>query len=473
MIQIKNRKSERIQMDYKQITRKIKPEKAFLLVGIIGGIIFLFLTPPFQVPDEYNHFYRAYQISEGNLIKPIINDFYNGFLPKSLTIICSRNNHIPFHPENKQKISDIVSAIKIPLNPGKRHFVFFGNTASYSPINYIATSIAMLLGRLFHLPPIILMYLGRLFNLVVWILLIYLSIKIIPFFKWFLFLLALIPMSLFQAASLSPDSISNALCFFLLAFFLKCSYNENKKIESKDILLFFLLFIFISLLKSGVYLPLTLFIFLIPKEKFGSNKRYLLIIISLFLVSIGIGLVWFSLIKVAVNIPFHEGIEINHFNDQLVFILNNPFQYTLILLRTFWVNHLHILKEFIGVLGWLDTPLPNLLIFTYFAFLLFIASMDKDSNIKINIAHKLFILFMLIVSVLLILSSQWLVWTPLGNPIVIGIQGRYFIPCSMLFFLLFYNTKFKLNINHFNLIIIGFSFLSLIISSVTLIKRYW
>jgi len=393
MIQIKNKKAYRIQMDYKKITIKIKPEKAFLLVGIIGGIVFLFLTPPFQVPDEYNHFYRAYQISEGNIISPIINNSYNGFLPESMIKTCILNTHIPFHPENKQKISDIFSAIKIPLNPDKRDFIFFGNTASYSPINYIAASIAMLLGRLFHLPPIILMYLGRLFNLIVWILLVYLSIKITPFFKWFLFLLALTPMSLFEAASLSPDSFTNALCFFLLAFFLRCSYDENKKMESKDIFILFLLFIFISLLKSSVYLPLTLFIFLIPKEKFGSNKKYFLIIISLFLMSIVFALVWFSLIKDVVNIPLHDGIKVNHFNEQLVFLLNNPFQYTLILLRTIRGMYLHILRQFIGVLGWLDTPLPDLLIFTYFVFLLFITLMDKYRNIIINIVHKLFILF--------------------------------------------------------------------------------
>ena len=45
----------------------LTPEKAYLFLGLIFGILFLMITPPFQVPDEPQHFYRAFHVSEGNI----------------------------------------------------------------------------------------------------------------------------------------------------------------------------------------------------------------------------------------------------------------------------------------------------------------------------------------------------------------------------------------------------------------------
>jgi hypothetical protein len=37
----------------------------FLLLGAFFGILFLLVTPPLQSPDEQEHFFRSYQVSEG------------------------------------------------------------------------------------------------------------------------------------------------------------------------------------------------------------------------------------------------------------------------------------------------------------------------------------------------------------------------------------------------------------------------
>ncbi len=46
----------------------MKSEHVFLILGLLFGLAFVFVTPPFQVPDEYNHFFRAYEISQGKLL---------------------------------------------------------------------------------------------------------------------------------------------------------------------------------------------------------------------------------------------------------------------------------------------------------------------------------------------------------------------------------------------------------------------
>jgi hypothetical protein len=46
----------------------IQPTRIFVLFALIFGILFIVVTPPFQVPDEGAHFSRAYQISQFHII---------------------------------------------------------------------------------------------------------------------------------------------------------------------------------------------------------------------------------------------------------------------------------------------------------------------------------------------------------------------------------------------------------------------
>jgi hypothetical protein len=54
----------------------------FLLIAFTLGVLAIFLTPPFQVPDEHTHFYRAYDVSRGHLFAraPVV-------LPKTVTAL--------------------------------------------------------------------------------------------------------------------------------------------------------------------------------------------------------------------------------------------------------------------------------------------------------------------------------------------------------------------------------------------------
>ena len=48
--------------------RLVAPERIFAILVSVFGILFLIVTPPFQVADEYEHFYRAYHVSESHLM---------------------------------------------------------------------------------------------------------------------------------------------------------------------------------------------------------------------------------------------------------------------------------------------------------------------------------------------------------------------------------------------------------------------
>ena len=63
---------------------KIVRATLMLILGAIGSIPLVLLTPPFQVPDEVQHFYRAFQLSDLRIRAEVQNGISGGTLPDSL-----------------------------------------------------------------------------------------------------------------------------------------------------------------------------------------------------------------------------------------------------------------------------------------------------------------------------------------------------------------------------------------------------
>lgn len=86
------------------IRLNVSPQYIFLFLGIIYGTAFLFVIPPFQVPDEYEHYYKAYDISEGNIIPDKLGNKSGIFVPKSVKIATDINyQKWMFHIKNGKK----------------------------------------------------------------------------------------------------------------------------------------------------------------------------------------------------------------------------------------------------------------------------------------------------------------------------------------------------------------------------------
>ncbi|MEI7669370.1 MAG: hypothetical protein WCJ33_04745, partial [Pseudomonadota bacterium] len=86
----------------------------FLLISLVFGIIFIFVTQPFRAPDEPHHFSRIISFSQGHLI-----DFSNA--PKS---------YIDFMEEGFDKAMQIrLWRGKTPQTP-----VFYDISEIYKPL---------------------------------------------------------------------------------------------------------------------------------------------------------------------------------------------------------------------------------------------------------------------------------------------------------------------------------------------------
>ena len=86
---------------------------------------------------------------------------------------------------------------------------------------YYLPALGITIGRVLHFGSMLTFLLGRFFNLLLYTALVGLAIKVIPKGKMILFMVAMLPMSLQQAASFSYDAMINATSILVLAFTVK------------------------------------------------------------------------------------------------------------------------------------------------------------------------------------------------------------------------------------------------------------
>ncbi|MCE7699887.1 MAG: DUF2142 domain-containing protein, partial [Methanobacterium paludis] len=263
--------------------KNVKPQTAFIIIGLVYGLCFLMVTPPFQVPDEPAHFYKAFYLSDGHLIPEKVDITEGFYLPQSVVNLTNSYHDLISDPaKNKQKKGLVNNFLNMPLENDNKVTVNISNVAAYPPAPYLASAAVINIGKLFNVSPLLLMYLCRLINLLIWILLIYMAIKLTPIHKWVFLLLSLMPMTLYQAASVSADSLTIALSFLVIAMFLKFSFDKHKMIiDLKDSVIILVLILVLALSKSGYFILLLLF-FMIPESKFKSRKTKNLMFITIF-----------------------------------------------------------------------------------------------------------------------------------------------------------------------------------------------
>lgn len=438
------------------------PHVAFAILGTLFGLVFLVVTPPFQVADEPAHFYRAFQVSELHIFRALEppeheqDPLPRALLPRSLaaTVDSTGFFRIRFNPHEKADIGKILSLFHVHLDPHARELL---RVAPYSPLAYIPQAIGVALGRAFNSSPLHLLYIGRVFALMAWIFLMYLSIKTTPILKWIFFLLALMPMTVFQGASNSADSSVLGVSFLVIATFLECALGEKDgTLRRQQVYLASGLLIVLVLSKPG-YFALVVLYFLIPLERFRSKKEYFLTFAVMFIA--GIVLYFLS--------GFISDVSPG---SRRSFVLSDPTDFFKVLANTVVIATDYYLSSFVGQLGWLDTYLPRSLIYSYLSFL-FVASVFEGGEKKFSYWARLLTAGVFLLVVVTTFAFFYINW---HQYFMQAVQGRYFIPVAPLLLLLFYNRRVRIGSKFgFKLVVIAFCVFSLSVAAYALTKRYY
>jgi hypothetical protein len=206
-------------------TAWLRPPLVCFLLGLLGVVPMVILTPPFQVPDEPQHFYRAYQLSELRVGGIVRDGGAGAMLPSSLIELTDRflgpRGHDLPRPITEQPLWGTWLAFDQPLDPDRREFIDFSGALVYSPLPYLPQIIAIAVARWAGAGPLALLYVARLANVLVALALLTWAVRIMPVGREAVMVVGLLPMAAFEYASVSPDAAIIGTAFLFTAVALR------------------------------------------------------------------------------------------------------------------------------------------------------------------------------------------------------------------------------------------------------------
>ena len=395
-------------------------EKWFLLVAGVLGVAFILILPVGQSPDDIMHFRRAYGITEGVLVPSVINE--NGGVGSAVP--ADTEEVLEGSPESGHYI-EVVE--ELGSGTTEKTDQAYNNTALYNFVCYIPQSLAIMIGKVFGMSTAGLAYMARIFNFVLWMVLIYFAIKLIPKFKKIVLFIALLPITLQEATSLAPDALAIGLGIFMFSYVLYLVYGREKILGKKELALLYIMAIVMGFCKI-VYLPLVLLYLVIPQERFGSKKKKWIHLAIIGGVTAALNLAWL-MVSSGFLVEFNPGVDSK---EQLVWILSHPFGYLKVIVRTIMTNAELWMSNMLGMhLGPFAFNLPSVIFIISLAmFAVLFIQRDETLNIK-KFDRWVFIAVFCIIT-LLIFTSLYIQWTAVSAPIIDGVQGRYFLPILLL-----------------------------------------
>ena len=379
-----------------RFARKLSVEKLFLLFVIPLGILYLVLFPTGAIPDARAHFMATYRFSNIILGSPewaarADDAFYyqNCWQHHANTAVYYRVLESNFH-------FLVQDNTLVMLEP-------WDNMTFYSFISYLPQLIGIIIGRLLRLGTIPMLYLSRILILTTYVLIIYRAIKKAPSGKHILFVIAIVPVSLMYASSISYDTMLIIASIAYISAVLNESFIEI-------IVWAFLL----GSIKGGgmlVLIPLVLLL----KDKLKVIFAFVSSIVSVILFN------WI-LPKIAL---FQFGTEGNGKYTAL-YAIKEPLQFFKMSLRAYIQEADHLFGDAFGSrLSWLIYAVPIVFVGALFVLGWIMATHENDQK---QVMNRKWVWYIPIVLSVVLTPVMLLSSTPIGESVIHGLQGRYYLP---------------------------------------------
>lgn len=419
---------------------EIELYKSCFIIILIFGLVMTFTTPILIVCDEGEHFARSELTSQGILNPEYVN---NGYKVTHLFDQLFNNSGGTLTTTNlvNEKIDSSSS--------------FYGSCFAHNPFYaYLISAFGIFLAKLFNLGVMWAMWLGRFLNLLFYAVVCSYAVKKAPIYKIPLFIVACIPLSIYQAASFSADCFIISVSIFSIAQFIYL--YKSSKVNVKDLSVFFICVLLISLFKFP-YVLFGFFIFFINKDKFDSKNIFLLSRIVPFIL-IGICLVYTSYASgLLLNSIRRDYFLANNINPSSQFnnLLNNPLDTVLLFTSSFSfiVEMIFDLFRFSHASWTYESSLLSILFLIFFSIISIIYDEDHSSFKMKDRLFFLIIIFLIYIGIIII---QYLSWAPVGYgrlDMGIGVYSRYYIPLLALFPIVFKSGRLSsiTNINNYDM----------------------
>ncbi|OUJ05929.1 DUF2142 domain-containing protein [Gluconobacter sp. DsW_058] len=402
--------------------------------GLLVSACLMFLviaTPPLQVADEPNHFQRAIQISQGQLIGHRFSaSDSGGVIPEDSVVFAYRYDDLKGRYERKVDWNRIFGSAPLSWKSPKRE-AGFPNTVIYSPIFYFPSVVGIEVGKRLHEDILKSFYLARMSNAVFCVLSGMFALAIVRQGRLIIAAFLSMPMSLSLFASCSQDGPLIAACAVCTALMTRLNDDFCKNRWFWPTLALLMGCIIAS---KPPYILIAFLPLIIAPWAAWRSAAGACVFAALD------ALAWSVMGVHSTKIPFRsaDGVDAAR---QLHFVLSHPFKTITVLLHTFRVSASSLMGQFVGVLGWLDARLPDwfyqfevmfFILVGIFSCLYLTRKIGRDELVR-----KALIFCVSIGTVSAVSLSLYLIWTPVGDSYIGGLQGRYYIPSAIFSVLIF------------------------------------
>lgn len=413
----------------------------FLLFSLPVLLLQSVLVPPGEVPDEVAHIARAASLLHGEVIghrQTRTNADGRVVTEAGVTVNPGLiGAAFAFGQRDKKVTPELQADFKVRPWAPAAGFAPVPNTAVYTPTFYLPGAFGLGVAHLLHRGPYRAILAGRILNSLTYAALGLAALLLARRLRGVLFATLLLPMSLALAASFNQDGLmiaSSVLAAALLTRGTPASYWAAGAILAAVIA------------AKPPYIPLALVMGVVPAAYLGRNSR-LQRLGGVALAGLP-ALAWTALAQSRAMVPFERG-EAYHpgplwpGDPSRVFLTTDPSAQLQVLLhrpllgitlplqelQVWWEGHL---QQFVGYLGLLDTPLPDDLYTLWYAAILAVLAGEafgaRHDATGPRALQSLAIISLAVLSAWLVYIAQYLSWTPVGNAMLEGVQGRYFIP---------------------------------------------
>lgn len=400
-------------------------------VFVLGMILNVFI-PVGNVPDEINaHIKNAYHIS--NNILGIQDDVNNIKMRKCDLDIFN------YGYANDVVMNRYVQNV-LNKNSGETELVDSEQKVVQVGIymyTYFVSGLGIAIGRLLNLNGLLCVLLGRFLNFSLFLLALGYCLKKTPKFKEIFVLLALFPITLQQAFSVSYDSIVLSLAFLITSLTMQLFYN--RKLGKKEIILLVISCLLLIPCKSFAYSPLVLaplsfFIKDIDFERFKNKKGYITIGVIL-------ALLCFAYILAAIIL----GRMVS--NVSVLYLAIHPrFFYTVLRQTLYNRSNFYILSAVGGSMELCHVGIFAPIILGYICVMSILISKISPGLLGIKKINQYIFALIIIICFLGTLSGMY-TWSCsiglFGGSVIEGFQGRYILPVIPLLFLCFNKDTYE------------------------------
>lgn len=418
--------------------------KRFIGLSAAFGLLFILLIPPFQGPDEFTHFIRAYEVSSlqgahRHHEKKV--DLEGSYLPHSIQKTYDKTRlfkKIPYPdvPQAKKYfLNQTRDSLHIPLEQKNRQFYDTGASPAYVPILYIPQAIIIKVLETLGAPIIIMLYATRLGCLLIWIWLGALALQKLKVksMKLAVGTLLLLPMFISQATVPGTDAILTGVTLLFFIEIYNYLHDKNNLTHKQNVWLTLLLFVMV--MAKPVYLVFGILI-LLQKTKYRTLLGLVYKSLGTILIAF-VYLLWSYFTRYRGGPVYINSIDAAHAipGIQIHYLIPNIFHFVEPLFNTLFLGWGDAtLTSLIGTFGLLDTPLPLLFVILGYILVFFtVLTTEKVHETQIDLKVIVWsVLGSATLYVIGVLLSMYIISTPPHAAVITGVQGRYFLPVLLL-----------------------------------------